>query len=319
MVDSAKEQFINNKKMFMYIPMINDRWRNEFFYRALEKHARDRVVLDVGTGTGILAFYALRHGAKFVYCVENDDHMAVIANRILSQNFDRSRFKVIKANFWTSNMDGKIDQSIDILVSETVGPGLFDQGMLHTWACARPYLSKNAICIPDRLHCDLWFWDQRIDTKHAIENLVLPKETLDQDFARSVIEAGRLSNPMMHWLNINQIKQAPLSVKLDVVDYTLENTSLMDFSDRDYPQIKFDVEIPPQCTMSIINKISFEDQTLYLKDAKYMPWIWAPSFFFENSGTYRCTYNNVGPKSLSGNNFANTDLDFGTEWTYQII
>jgi hypothetical protein len=310
MVESAKEQFIVDKNISEYLCMINDRWRNKFFYRALKKHAQDKVVLDVGTGTGILAFYALRHGAKFVYCVEQNDYMAVIAHRVLSQNFDRSRFKVIKADFWTSDMDGKIDQSIDILVSETVGPGLFDQGMLLTWSSARPYLSKNAISIPDRLHCDIWFWDQTIDANHRKnDSLFLPKETLDQDFAQSLSEAGRLSNGMTHWLNINQIKQEPRSVKLDIVDYTLENTSLIDFSDRGYPQIEFDAEIPPQCTMSIINKISFEDQILYLKDAKYMPWKYAPHLFFENPGKYRFTYNNLGMKQFMS----------ATEWTYQII
>jgi hypothetical protein len=37
---------------------------------------------------------------------------------------------VILGNFWTSDIDNQIDQKIDILVSETIGPGLFDQGMI---------------------------------------------------------------------------------------------------------------------------------------------------------------------------------------------
>ena len=63
--------------------MLNDKVRNEFYYNALKKSAKDKVVIDIGTGTGLLAAYALEHGAKFVYAVEGNRNSANMAQNVL--------------------------------------------------------------------------------------------------------------------------------------------------------------------------------------------------------------------------------------------
>ena len=66
-----------NQRIFgLYVTMLNDKLRNQFFYDALKKHVKGKVVLDVGSGTGLLAAYALEHGAKFVYAVEQIEQSA---------------------------------------------------------------------------------------------------------------------------------------------------------------------------------------------------------------------------------------------------
>ena len=118
-----KSHKIQNHHIAYYLCMIKDKWRNNFFLNALTKHASGKVVLDVGSGTGILAFYALKAGAKFVYAVEKDSTVASIADQILSKKFDRSRFQVINKNFWTDEFDNSIHHQIDLLVAELIGPG----------------------------------------------------------------------------------------------------------------------------------------------------------------------------------------------------
>ena len=53
--------------------MLEDRKRTGSYYDAVMKNQnlfKDRVVLDVGTGSGILALFAAKAGAKKVYAVE---------------------------------------------------------------------------------------------------------------------------------------------------------------------------------------------------------------------------------------------------------
>jgi len=38
--------------------------------------------------------------------------------------------------------------------------------------------------------------------------------------------------------------------------------------------------------------MSFENETLFLKDARYMPWKYIPMFFINSTGKYTFTYNN---------------------------
>jgi hypothetical protein len=38
--------------------------------------------------------------------------------------------------------------------------------------------------------------------------------------------------------------------------------------------------------------MSFESNTLYIKDASYMPWKYAPMFNLDAPGTYQLSYNN---------------------------
>jgi ribosomal protein L11 methylase PrmA len=47
--------------------MLKDEYRTKTYQEAIEKHGidfKDKVVMDVGTGTGILACFCARAGAK---------------------------------------------------------------------------------------------------------------------------------------------------------------------------------------------------------------------------------------------------------------
>ena len=56
--------------------MLQDEIRTSTYERAIMANSvdfKDKVVLDVGTGTGILAYFAVKAGAKKVYAVEASD------------------------------------------------------------------------------------------------------------------------------------------------------------------------------------------------------------------------------------------------------
>jgi len=54
--------------------MLKDKVRTLAYQAAIEKNPidfKDKIVMDIGCGTGILSIFAARAGAKHVYAVEN--------------------------------------------------------------------------------------------------------------------------------------------------------------------------------------------------------------------------------------------------------
>lgn len=68
--------------------MLEDHKRTGAYHQAIlhNRHCFDgKVVLDVGTGSGILAIFAAQAGARKVYAVEATD-MAKVAKRLVDSN-----------------------------------------------------------------------------------------------------------------------------------------------------------------------------------------------------------------------------------------
>jgi len=54
--------------------MLKDTVRTRAYQRAIEENPqafKDKIVLDIGCGTGILSIFAARAGAKHVYAIDN--------------------------------------------------------------------------------------------------------------------------------------------------------------------------------------------------------------------------------------------------------
>ena len=164
-----------------YTSMLNDKVRNEFYYNALKKSAKDKVVIDIGTGTGLLAAYALEHGAKFVYAVEGNRNSANMAQNVLGKCFDQSRFKVINTIFPCRQVKQRYQKdmlkdiiktkSIDLYVGELIGEDLFDQDQVDIWDELNEYYFRDtvtAISIPEKLSADVAIWNRHLTiTDHA--------------------------------------------------------------------------------------------------------------------------------------------------------
>lgn len=114
--------------------MLQDHVRTSTYERAMLENAgdfRDKVVLDVGTGSGILAFFALKAGAKRVYAVELSG-MADCAREIMAHNGLDDRIVVIKGKM----EDVELPEPVDIVISEPMGFFLVHERMLETFVNA---------------------------------------------------------------------------------------------------------------------------------------------------------------------------------------
>ncbi|XP_042580098.1 protein arginine N-methyltransferase 1 isoform X1 [Cyprinus carpio] len=120
-------------------------YRNSMFHN---KHLfKDKVVLDVGSGTGILCMFAAKAGAKKVIGIE-------------CSSISDYAVKIVKANkldHIVTIIKGKVEEvelpveKVDIIISEWMGYCLFYESMLNTVIYARDkWLQPDGLIFPDR-------------------------------------------------------------------------------------------------------------------------------------------------------------------------
>ena len=127
--------------------MLEDVRRNRAFRLAIESSCEDKVVLDVGCGTGLLSLFAARAKAKRVYAVERSD-MAYHAHKIVQSN------SMEHCVFVTQQKAEELElgEKADVLVSEWLGSFAFFESMVESVIIARDRLLKeNGIMLPSRI------------------------------------------------------------------------------------------------------------------------------------------------------------------------
>jgi hypothetical protein len=128
--------------------MLNDRARTEGFIRAIEAVVRaGDVVVDIGTGTGILAMAAARAGARRVFAIEPSS-MADTATAVFKANGFDDRITVLRGTSFAVSLP----EPADVIVTEMLGHHALDEGLLGLIADARArHARPEARVIPRRL------------------------------------------------------------------------------------------------------------------------------------------------------------------------
>ncbi|MFT7172222.1 MAG: protein arginine N-methyltransferase 1 [Paracoccaceae bacterium] len=139
--------------------MLSDEPRMAFYHTAITRHIKsgDRVI-DLGTGTGILAAFASRQGAEQVYAV---DHSTIIehAKRLAAENgIENVDFEDVHSSKFY------LDEPVDVILHEQIGDFLFDEAMVPNVCDLRDRLLKagglilpsqfELFCEPMTLHDD---------------------------------------------------------------------------------------------------------------------------------------------------------------------
>ena len=125
--------------------MVSDRHRTNAFHAAIKEAVQPGdVVLDVGTGTGILAMFAAQAGAKTVYAIDATD-IAEIASELVKANGLAEQIQV----FHGRADDFQLDQEVDLIISEWLGNAAFTESMLPAVLDARDHnLAANGRMLP---------------------------------------------------------------------------------------------------------------------------------------------------------------------------
>ncbi|KAK1265365.1 putative protein arginine N-methyltransferase 1 [Acorus gramineus] len=197
---SADYYFDSYSHFGIHEEMLKDTVRTRTYQNVIYQNTflfKDKVVLDVGAGTGILSLFCAKAGAKHVYAVECSQ-MAIMAKEIVQTNGFSDVITVL---------NGKIEEielpvaHVDIIISEWMGYFLLFENMLNTVLYARDkWLINDGIVLPDKASLYLT----------AIEDAEYKEDKIEfwnnvYGFDMSCIKKQSMMEPLVDTVDQNQI------------------------------------------------------------------------------------------------------------------
>ncbi|SMN21422.1 similar to Saccharomyces cerevisiae YBR034C HMT1 Nuclear SAM-dependent mono-and asymmetric arginine dimethylating methyltransferase that modifies hnRNPs [Maudiozyma saulgeensis] len=147
---SEQHYFTSYDHFGIHEEMLQDTVRTLSYRNAIVQNKdmfKDKIVLDVGCGTGILSMFAAKNGAKHVIGVDMSS-IIEMAQKIVDINGFSDKITLLR---------GKLEdivlpyQKVDIIVSEWMGYFLLYESMLDTVLYARDrYLAPGGLIFPDK-------------------------------------------------------------------------------------------------------------------------------------------------------------------------
>ena len=142
---SVAEYFVYDD--ILYGAMTHDERRNSSYRRALDQTARNKVVVDIGTGKdAILARLCVEAGARKVYAIELLEATYQAALAAIRRLGLEDRICLIHGNA----LDVQLPELADVCVSEIVGAIGGSEGAARIINSARRFLKPDGIMIPQR-------------------------------------------------------------------------------------------------------------------------------------------------------------------------
>lgn len=148
--DKSKAYFSSYGDLSVHELMLKDKARTlayKHFIDANKSLFKDKVVLDVGAGTGILSLFAASAGARKVFAVEASE-ISELCEKIVECNNLNNQISVIKGTIEDIELPVK---EVDIIISEWMGFYLLHESMLESVLFARDkWLSRDGIMVPSQ-------------------------------------------------------------------------------------------------------------------------------------------------------------------------
>ena len=132
-----------------HFAMMDDKRRNDSYEAAIRRIVPGKFVLDIGTGSGLLAMMAARAGAAHVMTCETVATIAERARTIIAKNGLADRITVIGKASTDLVVGRDLPRRAEVLVTETFASGLISEGILSTIEHANEHLlTPDATLIP---------------------------------------------------------------------------------------------------------------------------------------------------------------------------
>ena len=166
-------RFLSGDVPAWHFSIVRDDVRNAAYDAALRRVVRPNSrVLEIGTGTGLLAMMAARAGAAQVVTCEMNPAVAQIATDIVARNGFANRVRVIAKHSDALDVEADLGGRVDILVSEIISNDLLGEDVLAAHERAvRTLLKPGGIVIPARGIIRVALVEDLRDDRERLENV----------------------------------------------------------------------------------------------------------------------------------------------------
>ena len=188
--------------------MLKDSVRTSCYRNAILRNRdlfQDKIVLDIGCGTGILSMFAASAGAKLVIGVEMSGIIESARKIIQENNFED---KIVL-------LQGKMEEvqlpvpKVDIIISEWMGYFLLYESMLDTVLFARDqYLAKDGLIFPDRASLQLTMIE---DAEYRYEKIDFWSDVYG--FSMNCMRDWAISEPLVDIVDGKSVAAKPMLIK----------------------------------------------------------------------------------------------------------
>lgn len=180
--------------------MLKDKTRTLSYRNAIIKNRelfKDKVVLDVGCGTGILSMFSAQAGAKLVIGVDMSNIIEK-ARVIIKENCLDDKILLIKGKI--EDVSLPVDK-VDIIISEWMGYFLLYETMLNSVLFARDkYLVEGGLMFPDKASMHLCAIE---DGEYKQTKIYFWEDVYGFDM--SCIQKDALKEPLIDYIDPNTI------------------------------------------------------------------------------------------------------------------
>jgi type II protein arginine methyltransferase len=161
---SITQRIIGDSVPLWHFDIVKDETRNSAFQAAISRAVKpDSRVLDIGSGTGLLAMMAAGAGAKHVTSCEMNPAIADVATQIVAANGFADTVSIVSKHSMDVDPVQDMGGQADIIVSEIVGNDFVCEGVLPALQdAARRLLKPGGKMIPQTgsVIVALAYWDR---------------------------------------------------------------------------------------------------------------------------------------------------------------
>ncbi|CAL8074006.1 unnamed protein product [Orchesella dallaii] len=222
--------------------MLQDAARTNAYQTAItdtQNLFKDKVVMDVGAGTGILSLFCAKAGAKKVYAVEASG-LAKTLPQIFSKNGFSDVVTVIHSR--VEDIQTLPENAVDIIVSEWMGFYLLHESMLESVLYARDtFMKPGGLMYPNSAQLyaapcqipDLWkehgeFWTSQSHYGFDLSPFGNIAKNRQSPVVETITSDGLMADPQLLFdLNLQTISSSSLEVFKDRRFFTMDQTGDM--------------------------------------------------------------------------------------------